>query len=201
MRMPHITALCALALVAIVARHEVHAQAEPTAVDETAESSRPGEAPEEVVVRGRRLTELRAQVQKTRENAYAIFNEINSTDDFDVHCREESQVFTRVRQRVCRAQFEERISGAAAKEYMATLTWTCPPDARGSFTQECLFSGYGQRAADRARTVEAEAPTLHDRMNDEMQRLAEEDPRFAQAILEFYEASQQYDAARKRREE
>jgi hypothetical protein len=38
-------------------------------------------------------------------------------------------------------------------------------------------------------------------MNDEILRLANEDDRFAQAILDFYEASQQYDTARGRREE
>jgi hypothetical protein len=160
------------------------------------------EAPDEVIVRGRRLTELRFEVQRAREHAYDIFNEINSNDDFDVLCRDETRYFSHSKRRVCRARFENRISGNAAKEYMATLKANCPASAAGFIDfQACIFSGYGQKAAERARTVEVQAPHLHDLMNDEIQRLAEEDPRFAQAILDFYEASQQYDAARKRRED
>ncbi len=187
--------LLILALLVTLCAGAAHAQGTAAARDSANASQQPTE---EVVVRGRRLTELRAQVQKTRENAYAIFNEINTTDDFDVHCHDEKKHHSRVTQRVCRAQFEDRVSGAAAKEYMATLTWSCPAGSPG---QECIFSGYGQRAADRARTVEGEVPLLHDRMDDELQRLAEQDPRFAQAILDFYEASQQYETSRRRSRE
>jgi hypothetical protein len=35
-------------------------------------------------------------------------------------------------------------------------------------------------------------------MNQEIVRLANENTQFAQAILDYYEASQKYDAARKR---
>ncbi len=38
-------------------------------------------------------------------------------------------------------------------------------------------------------------------MEEEILRLANQDDRFAQAILDFYEASQQYEAARKRRDD
>ena len=62
------------------------------------------EAPEEIVVRGRRLVELGVEVEKAREHA-AIFNEINSNDDFDVHCRDERKY----------------ISGAAADEWPTRL--------------------------------------------------------------------------------
>src|SRR5512139_2490199 len=76
--------------------------------------SAPQESPDEVVVRGRRLSDLRAEVQIARERAYEIFNEINSSDDFDVYCRAEGRTGTRSTDRVCRAQFENRISAAAA---------------------------------------------------------------------------------------
>ncbi len=160
------------------------------------------ETPEEVIVRGRRLTEFRFEVQQAREHAYDIFNEINSNDDFDVLCRDETRYFSHSKRRVCRARFESRISADATKEYMAALTWTCPAGDTGFIDfQACMFNGYGQQAAERARAVEGQAPRMHDLLNDEIQRLAEADPRFAQAILDFYEASQQYEAARERRED
>jgi HAMP domain-containing protein len=38
---------------------------------------------------------------------------------------------------------------------------------------------------------------MHDLMNDEINRLAQQDARFAQAIIDFYEANRRYEDARK----
>jgi hypothetical protein len=167
------------------------------------ENATPNEILGEVIVRGRRLTELRFEVQEAREHAYDIFNEINSSDDFDVHCRDERRHHSRATRRVCRAQFESHISADAAKEYMASLHLNCrAPSPDGSIDwQGCMFSGVGQRAADQAKTIEGRAPLMHDRLNDEILRLARQDLRFGQAILDFFEVSQQYEAARQRRED
>jgi hypothetical protein len=163
-------------------------------------------ASDEVIVRGRRLTDLRFDVEVAQERAYAIFNELNSDDDFDVYCREERRYHSRATRRACRAQFENRISAEAAKEYMAELRWTCQPSADGNGfvaldTQACMFSGPGVGATARARAVESQSPSKHEQMNDEIVRLANRDDRFAQAILDWYGKTQQYDAARKRRAE
>ncbi len=166
------------------------------------------EAPEEVVVRGRRIGELRAEVESARQHAYRIFNEINNNDEFDVSCRKQSRAGTNVPQQVCRARFEYDISAEAVTEYMATLSWLCQPridefGGGGAFldTQACMFSGPGVSAAASAQAVVARAPLKRDQMAEEILRVAREDDRFAQAILDFYEASQQYDAARKRRDD
>lgn len=165
--------------------------------------SPPQEVPDEVVVSGRRVAVLRAEVQTARELAYSIFNELNSNDDFDVYCRQEGRTGTRSTQRVCRAQFENRISADAASEYMSQLFALCQPDpATGVFdTQACMFGGTGQAARSAAQGVETQLPSMRDRMTDEILRLAREDDRFAQAILDWYEANQQYDAARRRRDD
>ena len=159
------------------------------------------ERPDEVVVRGRQVGELRVAMQNAREHAYSIFNEINSTDDFDVLCREETRYFSHAKQRVCRPRFEGRISGQAAKEFLSTLTARCQPDEAGGAIpwQSCMFGGVGQGAKSNAQAVEGQAPPMHQKMNDEILRLAETDQRFGQAILDFFEASQEYDAARGRR--
>jgi hypothetical protein len=165
----------------------------------SAASATQQEPTEEVVVRGQRLADLRYEVQQAREHAYAIFNDINSSDDFDVYCKNERKYHSRATRRVCRARFESRISADAAKEYMATLIWNCPANPGGFIdTQACMFSGPGQTAKLAAQRVEGQAPPMHDRMHDEIVRLANENDQFAQAILDFYEASQQYEAARGR---
>ena len=164
-------------------------------------AARSQERPEEIIVRGQRLAELRVEVQEAREQAYAIFNEINSNDDFDVYCDDERKYHSRATKRVCRARFESRISASAAREYMGSLTMNCPSPGGVIDWQGCMFSAVGQRAADQAKAIEGQAPPMHDRMNDEIMRLARTDLRFGQAILDFFEARQQYDAARQRRED
>lgn len=174
------------------------AQSEPAA-RERADAAPQREPPEEVVVRGRRIGELRADIEVARRRAYDIFNEINSNDEFDVRCRKESRPGTNVPAQICRARFEYDISADAASEYMSTLFTLCQPDANGFLdTQACMFSGPGVSAAASAQAVEGRAPPKRDQMTDEIFRLAREDDRFAQAVLDFYEASQQYDAARKK---
>src|SRR5262245_8697415 len=86
------------------------------------------QADDEVIVTGKQLGQLRVAVEKARERAYGIFNEINSNNDFDFQCVDETRTFSHAKQRVCRPRFENRITSAAATEYMAALTATCPTD-------------------------------------------------------------------------
>jgi hypothetical protein len=157
------------------------------------------DAPEEIVVRGRRIGELRAEIEVARQRAYAIFNEINTNDEFDVRCRKDSRPGTNVPQEVCRAQFENRISSAAGQEYFSGLFRACRGPA--GITQDCMFSNAASAALNAAQGIEGQALSKQDQMKEEILRLANEDDRFAQAILDWYEANQQYEAARKRRDD
>jgi hypothetical protein len=172
------------------------AQSAPTTPGRAASAPRQEEAPDEVIVRGRRLGELRDGLEKAREQAYAIFNEINSDDDFDVRCRDEVKYFSHAKQRVCRPKFEDRLQAQAAREYLSGLFWNC-----GEVSQDCMFSNVGQSAIAAAGGVEGQLPYKQDQMADEILRLANENEQFGQAILDWFEAHQQYEAARKRRNE
>jgi len=162
-----------------------------------AEASPAQEKPDEVIVRGKRLVELKFAVQKAQEHAYDLFNELNSTKDFDVHCHDEIRLFSHAKQRVCRAQFENRIQTEAGREYLGSLFLRCPGNAE--LTQACLFSAIGQSAALQSNAVEGQLPGKRAQMNEEILRIANENPQFAQAILDYYKASQDYEAARKAR--
>ena len=174
------------------------AQTEPPAEERGATA--PQEQTEEVVVRGRRIGELRVEVEDARERAYELFNDLNSNDEFDVYCHNESRSGTNVPQVVCRAQFENRISAAAAREYLSGLFSACNQEGAG-VTQDCMFSNAGAGGINRAQGVEGQLPGKREQMTDEIFRVARENDEFAQAILDWYEANQQYDAARKRRKD
>jgi hypothetical protein len=101
-------------------------------------------------------------------------------------------------QRACRPQVENRISAEAAQEYMSALSWRCPAEM---VTQECMFSDYSSAAKSAAQGAKSAAPSKRVRMKEEIIRLANQDDRFAQAILDWHEKAEQYEAARKRRDE
>lgn len=90
MRVPRISGVSAFALsVAMAGGIAAQVQTQPTAVDDSANVET---ELEEIVIRGRRSPvwgALRADIKRAEEAVYARFNEINSTDDFDIHCRGE----------------------------------------------------------------------------------------------------------------
>jgi hypothetical protein len=171
-----------------------------TLAQDTATLQSRTETPEEIVVRGTRLADFRVEVERARVRAYDIFNEVNSTDDFDIVCVDEPRRGSRMGRRVCAARFEGRISANAAKDYLGLMRAICP-DVEG-LTQRCLFDpGLASRGIAAARSAENEAPTQRARLEAEIQRLARTDLRFGQAILDFYEASLKYEEERKRSRE
>jgi len=172
--------------------------AEAASAQNAAAEPRSTESPEEIIVRGKRLAGFRVEVDLARERAYAVFNEINSTDDFDIQCvDDEPRRGSRMGRRVCAARFEGRIARATAQDYLALMQAICP-DLEG-LTQRCLFDpGLASRGIAAARGAESEAPTQRGRLEAEIQRLARTDLRFGQAILDFYDASVKYEEERNR---
>lgn len=157
-----------------------------------------GKADDEIIVTGKQLGELRVQVQKARQLAWGIFNDINSNNDFDVVCKDETHGFSHAKVRTCRPKFEGRITNTAAKEYLSAIALTCPAGRDGGINfQACMTGAYAQRALGRAQAVSGEAPGKRDQFTDEILKLAGENDQFAQAILDVYALQQKYDAARK----
>src|SRR5262245_54732094 len=172
-------------------------QSEP-AVSGRSAGSPTEQAADEVIVTGKKLGELRVEAEKARERAWALFNGINSSNDFDVVCKDEIKNFSHAKQRICLPQFERRITAGAAKEYMSALSLTCPADGSGFINfQACMTGAYAQRGQARAQAVSGEAPGKRDQFSDEVFKLAGENEQFAQAILDYYAAQQKYEAARK----
>jgi hypothetical protein len=72
---------------------------------------------EEVIVHGRAPGELRLEIEQVENAVYARFNELNSTDDFDIHCSEHAPTGSNIPVRSCRANFvlraEQRAGGAS----------------------------------------------------------------------------------------
>jgi hypothetical protein len=80
----------------------------------------------EVQVVGKRLYQMRQDIIKAEDKFFAMFNELNKDDDYDVHCTVEAPTGTRLKKRVCRVQFYEK---AQAEEAQALLRGEFAPPA------------------------------------------------------------------------
>lgn len=65
---------------------------------------------DEVTVNGDRvkIDALRKQIVQLEDRFYDRYNELNTVDDFDIHCIEEARTGTRMIKRTCRAVYQER---------------------------------------------------------------------------------------------
>ena len=135
------------------------------------ESNAPGQM-EEVLVYGRiPLTQLRKQVYDAEDSYFAAFNELNSSDEFDIRCRWEAprNIATRITQRICEARFVADLESRAVREGVS-------------------FASY-------AALVQQKAEQLH----EEMRALVLEHPELLDTLLAFDSAREAFESERERR--
>ena len=123
----------------------------------------------------------------------SVFNEINSSDRFDIYCRNEIRTGTRIPARICRPRFQSEVATDAAREWLAALRSKCI-----TVTSTCIFGMGANEAMSRAQAVESESRYLDDRLSDEILRLANEDAEFARALMDYDSLRRAYKAARQK---
>lgn len=71
--------------------------------------SRSEESLDEVMIIARlsRLSDMRREIDRLEDRFYARYNRLNAVDDFDVLCRSEAPIGTRLKKRSCRAIYQE----------------------------------------------------------------------------------------------
>jgi hypothetical protein len=142
------------------AAQEVTTEARP----DTGGSEPPG--PVDIIVRGRRLGDLRTEIEHAEEALFARFNDINSTDEFDIRCH--SDRYGYMRRRVCQSNVMRKLLGQIGSA-----------QARG-------FQGRGSPGA--AALFAEEANRKERLLNEEMRRLASEDDQLQQALTHLAQA-------------
>lgn len=154
-----------------------------------------GDEPEEVIVRGRRLADFRAELEAAQIRVYELFNDLNNDDAFDVHCQTEDSTGTRMRQQTCRPQFMNDISTDAAEAWVNGLKDACGAEG---VTQACMFDN--PRAASQAKSAalaeEGRAPGMQKRFAAELARVVRDHPELQQALLDYEAVERAYAEAR-----
>jgi hypothetical protein len=132
---------------------------------ETTEAE-PPEDVEEIIVRGKRIGELRLEIQRAEEALFARFNEINSTDDFDIHCR------------------AEKVYGLLRRACMSN-SWR---EQDGHMAGELVKAMRGQGDGSTALVYRREQLRMQRLLSDEMRQLTLEDKALRDAMSDLSEA-------------
>jgi hypothetical protein len=132
-------------------------------------------AVEEVIVRGRSRARLRQEIELATDAIYDRFNEINSTDEFDIHCRNVRITGSKIPRRICRANFWRAAEARASGETVRSLQGS-------SAVSATVFLG--------------EALYKHELLSEEMRRLVAEDDELRRATIRLGELKQITDEGR-----
>jgi hypothetical protein len=128
--------------------------------------AQPPETPEEIIVRGQRIGELRIDIERAEEAVFVRFNEINSTDEFDIDCR------------------LEKVYGLLRRSCMSN-SWR-EQDGHIAGEQVKAMRGLGDGSA--ATLYRREQLGTERLLSNEMRQLALEDEELRDAMLELSEA-------------
>ncbi len=121
---------------------------------------------EEVIVRGQTPGALRIQIELAEEAVYDRFNEINSNDEFDIHCEEIAFTGSRMLTRFCQPNFWHATEENIAYETVRLLQGSAFSMPTGVFRGEAHYK--------------------RQQMREEMEQLAREDEEFLDALRHLY---------------
>ena len=138
----------------------------------------PSDAIDEIIVYGNKsLHTLRMDLYMAEENVFAVFNSLNSDDEYDVHCYYEAPTGTRIKRRMCRANFVKELTDESAMAMQLAL--------RGMG---------GPYIPNWARVKKKEKLLL-----EEMEALVAEHPELLEALINLSDAKQILESERQRR--
>lgn len=136
---------------------------------------------EEVEVIGKKLYQMQRELVRAQDRFYSLYNELNTLDDFDIHCTVYARTGTRIQQRDCRIEFLQEATAQAGQNFFLGLTSDPPTPPRAGISAQMLWF---QRRDEYRQAVRS---------------LLESNPELQQLALKWQQLQEQYDRARKAR--
>ncbi len=156
---------------------EPHAQ-EPPPQDPQAqaagavEDDRYDDLEEVVVTAPRTLSAMRAEIDAVQNRAFALFNELNVDNDYDIVCQRETPTGSHIPVRVCRPRYVDRLEAEATQDFLAG-------------------DGFFDPGGD--------IMYHEDILKQKLARMVEEHPEFHAALEEYYRLQSAYEDERRER--
>jgi hypothetical protein len=165
----------------------------------TAPDSSRSEAIDEVLVRGTRLRELRAEIVAAEDRFYARYNELNKVDDFDIACAEDAHTGTRIPRRRCFTKVQQDAKAQHGLEVLQMFqqqSGSGPADPSQSDARSAGMTAVGRPPnTDPVAVWEAR----FDEYRDNMLYLMKMHPELRRMAREAEKAQRRYDDEHRRR--
>jgi hypothetical protein len=161
------------------------------------ETARPASSPDvppedEIIVQGKALEEIRLRIERAENDVYTRFNEINSDDSYDIHCYERAPTNSHIVKRVCMSNAARAADVAIAQATIMALQGPTVAGAGGTSSGVAAAPG-GMTAI--AQIQHAKQLDTERRVQDELRRLAQEDPVLKAEVARLGEAYRARDTA------
>jgi hypothetical protein len=130
---------------------------------------------DEVNVIGRKLYQIRSELVEALDSFYALYNDLNTERDFDIHCGLEAPTGTRIKRRVCRLQFLQDAEAEQAQELIAGMRSN--PPSIGNYVEppELRWLRRQDEYRQNAREIMLSSPALQERAQKVVELQAEYD--------------------------
>ena len=153
------------------------ASAQPAAEEQATApqtSAPPTALPEEITVTGQKqMGLLRRQIEDAEDLMYGLFNEWNDDDRYDIHCRWEAPLGTRIRQRVCRPGFVADADRAVATDFVGQVQGfaaTTPPPVAAEMALHYPVLQQNLRTVPGSSAEFADAVSRHHQLREELEQ-------------------------------
>jgi hypothetical protein len=147
--------------------------------------AQPVEEPEEIIVRGKTLSQFRLEVERARDEMISVFNEANEGENNDVRCRYEAPTGSRIPQRVCFSTAQDQASANGARDFLNALLMGAASASQGAET--------GIGAAQNAAGGENRALVEFEK---EWRRVMGTNQQFYDTVVKYRELENEFNAAR-----
>ena len=145
---------------------------------------------DEVLVQAQRvqLPLMRKEMVELDDRFYARYDELNTKDDFDIHCFREARTGTRMIKRTCRAAYEEDAVQTEGREEVAYR----------QYLEDALRHGHPLVPGTMPEPAMMAILARLDEFRANMRSVVSRDPQLLELLRERAELAKRYEAMRRR---
>lgn len=146
-----------------------------------------------VEARRTRLSEIRREMIQLEDRFYARYNELNTNDDFDIHCENAARTGTRLERRYCQPVYETEAQREEGIEYFHYL-YRSMTDEAFKFLSKNDGGLIGGPPPPALQKIEARRPEFRQTMLE----VTRDNPELVQLLAERQRIAKRYEAARRK---
>ena len=171
---------------------------EPDEQATTSQSNQTTETPRRIeqinVTAERSLLVIRNQIEREEEVLYRLFNDLNSADKYDIFCKTERRTGSYIPIRYCEPRFFTTFRQNENRGALSEMRQAFSPDG---LDLALLQNGLNRLIPD--RDLRAQIEDQYEELQQEMFRIATENPEYLASLQKIGELKAEYEAAREAR--